>query len=107
MSEPTLKPGGTYTATVHLYTYDSKYRPANDPAPIVMIEKLNGHPSVSYLVSAEVTFHIPADYNPVASAVASLRAEEAAAVEEFQKKLAEIRTRLAQVQALTMEEPNA
>lgn len=55
--------------------------------------------------SAEVTFEIPADMNPVAMAIEELEAEKAEVGRQFRATMQRINDRLSRLQAITNEVP--
>ena len=58
--------------------------------------------SQGYLAIAPYTmeFELPADWNPVAAEVQALQAKKAAALAEYQKRVADINEQLSKLQAL-------
>ena len=56
-----------------------------------------------YVGPHEVTYDVPADWNPVAAEVATLEAQKRQALEDFQNTVAKINERLSKLQAIAKE----
>ena len=57
------------------------------------------------LTKAEVTFVVPADFDPVPQMVASIEAEKAKLTAEFTARVSELNKRLSELQAIEHEVP--
>ena len=56
-----------------------------------------------FIGTQQVTVEIPDDFNPVPQQVAALEAEKAAALEQYQRSVADINDRLSKLLAITNE----
>jgi hypothetical protein len=56
-----------------------------------------------FIREMDITFDLPADFDPIPRAVAALEAEKREAMAEYQRKVAAINERLSKLQAITYE----
>lgn len=64
-------------------------------------EKLDPDVFGIYVGPVEFDYHVPEDFNPVASEVVALEAKKSAALEDYQRTVAQINERLSKLQAIT------
>ena len=61
------------------------------------------HGALCESMKRTVTVDLPPDFNPISAEIASLEAEKALALEQYQKSVARINDRLSKLQAITNE----
>lgn len=88
------------TINCHVYAIESLYTPGKRSF-FIANSKLDS--LGLYVGPIEVTYDVPADWNPVAAEVATLEAQKKQALEDFQRTVAQINERLSKLQAITSE----
>lgn len=94
--QQTCEPGTVVRQTIYWFQYNG------NKSPVIFTSKVRNDKDFTFVGAQEIEYTIPADFNPVAAEVETLREARVKVVEEFTAKLQQIDVRLANLLSITL-----